>query len=141
MHSWQVCLPLGSLDWFFCLAGWHGDRIPWVNKTLPDRDPFIFPLVMILCGWGLLEIWRLSAAFGMRQTVWLAYVQATLLILSSRPAFLDLLRRYKISLAGRGADIIRPHIFIGTYPEGTGRIFGWVYLVCICNLRNPLSYC
>lgn len=120
MHSWQVAY---RWDHWIGFSVWLvGTAIVFrgLNKTLPDRDPFIFPLVMILCGWGLLEIWRLSAAFGMRQTVWLAVCQATLLVLSSRPAFLDLLRRYKYLWLAGGLTLTALTFFIGTYPGGNG---------------------
>lgn len=42
----------------------------WLEKNLPKRDPFLFPIVMLLCGWGLIIITRLEPNFGMRQTLW-----------------------------------------------------------------------
>lgn len=120
MHTWQVTYRwdhwVGFIVWLigttFLFRG--------LNKTLPDRDPFIFPLVMILAGWGLLEIWRLSAAFGLRQTVWLGVCLAILLFLSSRPAFLDLFRRYKYIWLVGGLVLTTLTFFIGTYPGGNG---------------------
>jgi hypothetical protein len=42
-----------------------------LERTSPGRDPYVFSLCALLCGWGILTIWRLDAAFGFRQTVWL----------------------------------------------------------------------
>src|SRR5215204_5785901 len=41
-------------------------------KYLQDRDPFIYPAIAFLSGWGLLTIWRLDEGFGFKQTIWLA---------------------------------------------------------------------
>ncbi len=65
-----------------------------LNKSLPDRDPFIFPLAMFLLCWGS---WKLAAVSGIwfRQTVWMAVCLACLYGLSGKPVYLDRLRRYK----------------------------------------------
>jgi cell division protein FtsW (lipid II flippase) len=120
MHSWQVTYRwdhwIGYIVWLVT-AGFTYHKL---NKSLPDRDPFIFPLVMVLAGWGLLEVWRLSAAFGLRQTVWLVICLAFLYILSGRPAFLDLFRRYKYIWLAGGLALTALTFVIGTYPGGIG---------------------
>lgn len=120
MHSWQVTYRwdhwIGFTVWLVGTAV----VLRGLNKSLPDRDPFIFPLVMILAGWGLLEIWRLSPVYGIRQTAWLAVCLAILLVLSFRPAFLDLLRRYKYLWLAGGLVLTALTFFIGTYPGGNG---------------------
>jgi cell division protein FtsW (lipid II flippase) len=103
-----------------------------LNKSLPDRDPYIFPLVMILAGWGLLEIWRLSIDFGLRQTIWLVVCLIVLFFLSGKTGYLDLLRKYKYLWLVSGLALTALTFVIGTYPGGKGPhlwlgIFG-VYL-------------
>jgi cell division protein FtsW (lipid II flippase) len=120
LHSWDVTYRwdhwIGYGVWLIAaVITFHR-----LNRTLPDRDPFVFPLIMALCGWGLLEVWRLSAGFGLRQTVWLAVCLALLFFLSSRPSFLDLLRRYKYLWLAGGLALTALTFIIGTYPGGTG---------------------
>ncbi len=35
-----------------------------LSRYAPDRDPYIFPLLSLLSGWGLLAIWRLDSGLG-----------------------------------------------------------------------------
>lgn len=120
MHSWQVTYRweqwIGYAAWLVCTAvAWRS-----LNKTLADRDPFIFPLIMLMTGWGLLEVWRLSPSFGLRQTIWLAVCLGVLLLLSARPAVLELVRRYKYICLVSGLALTALTFFIGTYPGGSG---------------------
>jgi len=120
LHSWNVTYRwdhwIGYAVWL--AAGFI--TFHRLNRTLPDRDPFVFPLIMALCGWGLLEVWRLSAEFGLRQTIWLAVCLVLLFFLSNRPSFLDLLRRYKYLWLAGGLALTALTFFIGTYPGGNG---------------------
>ena len=42
-----------------------------VNRFLPDRDPYLVPMVGLLSGWGLITIFRLNPSLGFRQAIWL----------------------------------------------------------------------
>ncbi len=72
LHSWQVTYRwnhwIGFLAWILGTVVVHYHLIHYV----PERDPYIFPIVSLLCGWGLLTIWRLDANFGVRQSIWLS---------------------------------------------------------------------
>ena len=57
--------PLGV--WLVCAAGGHLA----LNRLVPDRDPLIFPTVMLLAGWGLTLVARLAPPFATRQVIWL----------------------------------------------------------------------
>lgn len=58
-------------------------------RYLPERDPYILPAASLLSGWGVLTIWRLDEAFGVRQTIWLG-VSVLVFVLALRfvPNFL-----------------------------------------------------
>ncbi len=120
MHSWNVAYRwdhwIGFSVWLITTA----ITFHQLNRTLPDRDPFLFPLVMILAGWGLLEIWRLSADYGLRQTIWLTVCLAALWGLTRRPIFLNIFRRYKYLWLAGGLVLTALTFFIGTYPGGVG---------------------
>lgn len=131
-HSWMVAYRWEH--WFGFLVWLVGSAIVFhkLNRSLPDRDPYIFPLIMVLVGWGLLEIWRLSTDFGLRQTIWLAVSLTALFFLSGKPVYLDHLRRYKYLWLVSGLALTALTFVIGTYPGGNGPhlwlgIFG-VYL-------------
>jgi cell division protein FtsW (lipid II flippase) len=120
LHSWEVTY---RWDHWIGYGVWLASAaiiFYRLNHSLPDRDPFILPLIMTLCGWGLLEVWRLSAGFGVRQTIWLAVCLTTLFFLSARPIILDLLRRYKYLWLAGGLALTALTFFIGTYPGGSG---------------------
>lgn len=68
----------------------------------------------------MLEIWRLSTDYGTRQTIWLAVCLAALWGLTTRPAILDLFRRYKYLWLAGGLGLTALTFVIGTYPGGVG---------------------
>jgi cell division protein FtsW (lipid II flippase) len=108
---------LGILVWaaaFFILD--HQAR-----RWLPNRDPYLVPLAGLLCGWGLLTIWRLTLEFGFRQTMWLA-ICALLFILALRwkDRILPVLRSYKYLWLLTGFLITALTFFFGTNPSGFG---------------------
>ena len=95
LHSWDVSYRLGH---------WAGFAIWLVGFTLlhrqlgslmPDRDPYVLPIVALLSGWGLLTIYRLNSDFGIRQTLWLGLCLLMLWLAARIPGLLILLRRYK----------------------------------------------
>jgi cell division protein FtsW (lipid II flippase) len=119
-HSWVVTYRWEQ--WIGFIVWLVGSSIVFrkLNKSLPDRDPYIFPLVMVLVGWGLLEVWRLSSDFGLRQTIWMAISLTLLFFLSGKTAYLDLLRRYKYLWLASGLALTALTFVIGTYPGGDG---------------------
>ena len=72
LHSWQANLRwsqwIGVAAWFVGFITIHRLSL----RYLPDRDPYLIPIVSVLAGWGLLTIWRLGNDLGLRQTLWLA---------------------------------------------------------------------
>src|ERR1043166_1859135 len=67
-------------------------------KRLPDADPYLFPVIAFLSGWGLLTVWRLDPGFGARQALWLGFSIVTLYLGLGLPNTLEFVRKYKYLL-------------------------------------------
>ena len=91
-----------------------------VNRFLSDRDPFLLPIMAILSGWGLLEVFRLDTGLGFRQTAWLAFCLIAIIIGLRIPQLLTILRRYKYVWLCSGLILALLTFFFGTYPGGSG---------------------
>ncbi|MGE5124258.1 MAG: FtsW/RodA/SpoVE family cell cycle protein, partial [Acidobacteriaceae bacterium] len=126
MRSWQV--EYRWVHWLG-LAVWAG--LVWLvhrqlERRLPERDPYLFPLTALLTGWGLLSIWRLSTSLGLRQTAWLVLIGAVLTICIQKYAgpsgekLLGYLRRYKYIWLTGGLLLTAATLFLGTNPQGLG---------------------
>jgi len=89
-----------------------------LDRLLPKRDPFIFPLVMFMSGWGLLIIERLAPFFADRQTIWLALSLIAMLLFASVPHFLRWLRSYRYLLLVIGLVLLVSTIILGSNPSG-----------------------
>ena len=120
LHSWSVAYRwnhwIGFAVW---LAG------VWVvysqlKHWLPDHDPFLFPITSLLMGWGLLTIWRLDAAMGARQTLWLAISMLVFAGGLRINHLLVFLRRYKYLWLTAGLLLTGLTFLFGTYPGGFG---------------------
>jgi cell division protein FtsW (lipid II flippase) len=119
-QSWSVAYRLshwiGYAVWM--LLAFSAHRI--VSRYLPDRDPFLLPLSLLLSGWGILTIWRLDSGFGLRQALWLGVsvigFSATVFYLRD----LHLLRHYKYVLLSGGLAVTVLTLFLGTNPSGFG---------------------
>jgi cell division protein FtsW (lipid II flippase) len=119
-HSWNVTynfIPwLGYVVWLVVYGVLH-DR---TRKYLPERDPYLLPVVAFLTGIGILAIWRISPAFGLRQTIWLAVCGAVGFFLLSIPRFPALLRKYKYVWLVIAFLITALTFIIGVFPSGNG---------------------
>ena len=87
---------------------------------IPTHDRYLLPIVSALSGIGLLSIWRLYPAFGIRQTIWLALGCIVIAIGLVFPVFIEYLRRYKYILLFLGLILTIMTIFWGYNPNGTG---------------------
>jgi len=90
------------------------------ERYLPDRDPYLLPIIAVLSGWGLLTIWRLAPGFGMRQTLWLAIALGVFWLGLRLPADLNFLRRYKYLWLTSGLLLTALTLILGTNPMGFG---------------------
>ena len=95
-----------------------------LNKIISKRtfhfDPFILPIIALLSGWGLLTIWRLDAALGLKQTAWLFLSLGLVTGGIYLPGLLEFLRRYKYIWLLLGIIITFLTLFIGINPSGSG---------------------
>jgi cell division protein FtsW (lipid II flippase) len=119
-RTWQVDYRwshwLGFLVW--CLVFGLAERT--VRRRLPDADPYLLPLAALLSGWGLLTIYRLEPAFGLRQTLWLAVCGAAIQLGLRLSAELGFLRRYKYIWLTGGLLLTALTLVFGTNPNGGG---------------------
>jgi cell division protein FtsW len=90
----------------------------WLNRTLPQRDPLLFPLTLFMVGLGLLMIARLSPVFAPRQALWLLVACLALLMTASMPQLLRRLARYRYLLLIFGLLLLVATILMGRNPSG-----------------------
>jgi len=107
---------LGVAVWLVGFSYIHRETRRW----LPQRDPYLLPLIAMLSGWGLLTIWRLTTYYGMRQTLWLALALGILSLGLRLPPNLNFLRRYKYLWLTGGLTLTAFTLLFGTNPMGYG---------------------
>jgi cell division protein FtsW (lipid II flippase) len=107
-----------GLVWFLCAVGGIG----LLRRYLPHHDPLIFPLVMLLSGWGLVVIDRLAPVFADRQAVWLIVSVVAMLIAALFPQPLEWLRRYRYTLLIVGLALLLATILLGRNPSDPERL-------------------
>jgi cell division protein FtsW (lipid II flippase) len=119
-HSWLADLRwqqwIGFIVWFASFVFFY--RI--LTRVLPDRDPYILPIVSLLTAWGLLTIYRLDPSTGFRQTIWLAIGIILLTVIIRFKNGLDFLRRYKYIWLILGLLLTLLTFIVGVYPGGIG---------------------
>lgn len=110
-----------------------------VCRHLPDRDPYLLPVVAALSGWGLLTIYRLMPSFGYRQTIWLAIALGLVNLGMRVPNLLELLRRYKYVWLVSGLLLTALTILVGTYPSGRGPTLWLNFQLFFIQPSEPLK--
>lgn len=90
------------------------------DRLLPLRDPYLLPAAALLSGWGLMSIFRLSPALGLRQTAWLGIASLVVALGLHLPADLGFLRRYKYIWLSSGLLLTALTLFFGANPLGYG---------------------
>ena len=117
-RSWEVDYRwnhwLGYLVWLIMVILAHQQT----KRYLPDRDPYLLPVAVILSGWGLMTIWRLFPDFGLRQTIWFAIAMVVFTLGLRLPTQLDFLRKYKYVLLIGGLILTALTLFFGANPAG-----------------------
>lgn len=107
---------LGFVVW---AAGvWTAHR--QIRHHAPYYDPYLFPVVALMSGWGLLTIYRLLPGFGLRQTVWLALGFLVFTLGLRLPKDLGFLRRYKYLWLTGGLLLTATTFIFGVNPANTG---------------------
>ncbi len=119
-RSWNVDYKFthwfAFLVWLVCI---YVSNVVTV-KYLQDRDPFLYPAIAFLNGWGLLTIWRLDQGFGFKQTIWLASSTLAFVTVLRLQHHLPQLRRYKYVLLASGLLLTSLTVLLGTNPMGIG---------------------
>ena len=87
-------------------------------RRLPDHDPVLFSLSMILSGWGLVAIERLAPPFADRQALWLVVSVLAMLGVAIFPQLLRWLRSYRYSLLAVTLLLLMATIVLGRNPSG-----------------------
>ncbi len=108
----RAWLPL--VVWIVCAV--VGSRL--LDRFLPLRDRLLFPLALLMSGWGLVLIDRLAPNFTERQSLWLLVSVAALLVVAYTPRILRLLRAYRYTLLVLGFALLIATIILGTNPSG-----------------------
>ena len=121
-----LSLAARSLEPLAVFAAWGlsvyvGHRL--LERDMPQRDPFLFPIAMLLTGWGLLMIERLAPNFTWRQVMWLYVSLAVMLAVSRLPIHLRWLRRYRYTWLSGGLLLLLVTILLGVNPSGSGPKF------------------
>jgi cell division protein FtsW (lipid II flippase) len=120
LHSWNVAYRWeqwgGFAVWLVVFLTAH--RATQIH--VPERDPFLLPIAALLCGWGLLTLWRLDTLLGLRQSIWLAVCGIALILGLRIPDLLGLLKRYKYLWLFGGLLLTGLTFLFGTYPGGIG---------------------
>ena len=105
---------LGYGVWIACaIMGRYG--LKWL---LPNHDHFLFPLVMLMSGWGLVAIERVAPIFADRQAIWLIISIIVMLAVASTPHLLRWLRNYRYLLLIFGLLLLLSTIIFGQNPTG-----------------------
>lgn len=89
------------------------------KRQLPNRDPYLLPIAVLLSGWGLMTVWRLFPEFGLRQTVWFAFAIGVYTIGLRLPTSLDFLRRFKYIWLISGLILTGLTLILGTNPSSS----------------------
>ncbi|HOD04208.1 MAG TPA: FtsW/RodA/SpoVE family cell cycle protein [Anaerolineaceae bacterium] len=113
-YRWQHWL--GVIVWLVGFAWLHRQ----INERLPESDPYLLPAAALLTGWGLLTIWRLNEAYGLRQTIWLAVSLGVFGGGLRLKSLFEILRRYKYLWVTGMLVLVTLTLVLGVYPGGSG---------------------
>lgn len=91
-----------------------------LNQFKPNHDPFIFPILALFTGWGLVLLDRLAANFLDRQLIWLLLGTAVLLAIAILPRNLRWIRQYRYTLLIGGLLLLAATLIFGVNPSGFG---------------------
>jgi cell division protein FtsW (lipid II flippase) len=107
---------LGFVTWLAGVSLAHYQ----IRRHAPNHDPYLFAIVALLSGWGMLTIYRLLPGFGLRQTIWLAMGFGVFMSGLRLPKDLGFLRRYKYLWLTGGLLLTATTLIFGSNPANTG---------------------
>jgi cell division protein FtsW (lipid II flippase) len=98
-HASSVSLAYGALFLALCLGAHLVIRF-----SLPDADPYLFPLVAVLSSFGIVMIYRIDPVLARQQAQWmvLGLVLFAATILALRREGVGVLERYRYTIAAVG---------------------------------------
>lgn len=91
-----------------------------LRRFKPSRDPYLFPLVAFLSGWGLLLVDRLAPNFLARQVLWVVLAYGAATVVAVWPRSLMPLIRYRYTLLSITLFLLGMTLLFGVNPSGGG---------------------
>ena len=92
----------------------------FITYLRPDHDSYLFPIIALLSGWGLVLLDRLAPNFLQRQIIWLTIGMAVLILATNFPRDLTILRRYRYTWLIAGLILLAATLIFGVNPSGQG---------------------
>ncbi len=118
--SWNTLLKweqwIALIIWLFFSLVVHKSSC----RLLPNRDPYLLPIIYLLTGIGMFTIFRLSTVFGWRQLIWFSFGSFLLIFSLRYSIIISQARRYKYIWLSIGLIITGLTFFFGIYPGGEG---------------------
>jgi len=91
-----------------------------LNWRLPNHDALLFPITMLLCGWGLVEVARLQETFLPRQLIWVCAGVTVMTLIAALPYRWYWLDRYRYLWLFGGLGFLALTVIWGVNPLGAG---------------------
>lgn len=113
---YQAIFWIGLAVW----AGLYSTGEYWLQQKKPGQDRFIYPLVGLLLGWGILLVARLAPNFLMRHLLWVGLGLGTMLLVAQLPRDLRYLRLYPYTIMLFGILLLLSTLIFGVSPTGFG---------------------
>ncbi|GAB4554116.1 MAG: FtsW/RodA/SpoVE family cell cycle protein [Anaerolineae bacterium] len=113
-------LPITDL-WYFGLWALTASIGHWaLNQYLPRRDSFLYPVLMLLTGWGIVTILRVAPIFAGKQTGWLLLSSFAMFWMIASTKTLRWLSDYRYTWLIGGLLLLLATILFGQNPSGGG---------------------
>ncbi len=90
------------------------------RRYTPHAPAGLLPAALALSGWGLMGIWRVAPAYGLRQALWLLLAAFAAALLLALPGLLPWLRRRAFPLLVGGLALLLLTLLAGQHPSGAG---------------------
>ena len=97
----EATLTYGAIFLLLCL-GVH----MFIRFTLPDADPYLFPLVALLAGFGLVMIYRIDQDLARQQAGWFLAGIALFVVTVLALRDVRVLERYRYVIAATGIGLL-----------------------------------
>ena len=120
-RSWQVELRWYHWFGFILITAGFFFLQSTLEKSGRNIDPFLLPVIYLFSGWGALTIFRLSVAYGFRQTLWIVIsIFLTWFLVTRKRSIPQLLQKYYLVGLFIGLGFLAATIVWGIFPGGNG---------------------